>query len=174
MTDRDLINAASGYIAGNAVSNSVIHELKKYNEEAARKLAHITTDEVLSAEVAKFILSDNKEGAFEYLNSHFNEEIIDAAQNQKEYVYSLETIIKKRIDKYMPFYKRIGMDMPKQLESITADKLCEILGVTNLHIPDRADDKSSTSKSDSGSIWILCLVFFVIVIITFVIIIASL
>lgn len=65
----------------------------------------------------------------------------------------------------MPFYKRIGMDMPKQLESITADKLCEILGVTNLHIPDRADDKSSTSKSDSGSIWILCLVFFVIVII---------
>lgn len=29
MTDRDLINAASGYIAGNAVSNSVIHELKK-------------------------------------------------------------------------------------------------------------------------------------------------
>lgn len=29
MNDRDLINAASGYIAGNAVSNSVIHELKK-------------------------------------------------------------------------------------------------------------------------------------------------
>ena len=148
MDNRDLINAASGYVAGNAVSNSVIGGLRKYREEAARKLAHITTEEMLSAEIAKFILSDNKQGAFEYLNSHFNEEIVDAAQNQKDYIYSLETIIKKRIDKYMPFYKRIGMDMPEQLKNINADQLCEILGVTNLHIIDSIDGKSSPSNSN--------------------------
>ncbi len=62
MSEKDLINAATGYVAGNAVSNNVIRGLRKYSEEAARKLAHITTEEVLSAEVAKFILSDtNKE-----------------------------------------------------------------------------------------------------------------
>lgn len=148
MNDKDLINAASGYVAGNAVSNSVISGLRKYSEEAARKLAHITSEETLSAEIAKFILSDNKQGAFEYLNSHFNEEIVDAAQNQKDYIYSLETIIKKRIDKYMPFYKRIGMDMPEQLKNINADQLCEILGVTNLHIIDSIDGKSSPSNSN--------------------------
>ena len=72
MNDRDLINAASGYVAGNAVSNSVISGLRKYSEEAQRKLAHITSEETLSAEIAKFILSDNKQGAFNYLNEHLN------------------------------------------------------------------------------------------------------
>lgn len=62
-----------------------------------RKLAHFTTEETLSAEVAKFILANDQQGAFEYLNSHFNEEIVDAAQNQSEFIYSLETLIKKRI-----------------------------------------------------------------------------
>ena len=150
MNNRDLINAASGYIIGNAVSNSVIRGLRKYSKEAARKLAHITTEETLSAEIAKFILSNNKQGAFEYLNAHFNEEIVDAAQNQKDYIYSLETIIEKRRDKYMPFYKRIGIDMPKQLRDINADQLCESLGVSNLHIIDSIDGKSSPSNPDEG------------------------
>ena len=148
MSEKDLINAASGYVTGNAISNNVIRGLRKYSEDAARKLAHITTEEVLSAEVAKFILSNNKQEAFEYLNAHFNEEIVNAAQNQKDYIYSLETIIKKRIDKYTPFYQRIGMDMPEQLRSIKADQLCEILGVKNLHIIDSTDGKTSPSNPD--------------------------
>ena len=93
MDEKDLINAASGYVAGNAVSNSVINNLRKCREEAERELAHWTPEETISAEIAKFILSDNKQGAFEYLNAHFNEEIVDAAQKQKDYIYSLETII---------------------------------------------------------------------------------
>ena len=100
MNDRDLINAASGYVAGNAVSNSVISGLRKYSEEAQRKLAHITSEETLSAEIAKFILSDNKQGAFNYLNEHLNEEFVDAGQNQKDYIYSLETILKRKINKW--------------------------------------------------------------------------
>lgn len=150
MDEKNLINAASGYVAGNAVSNSVINNLRKYSEEAERKLAHWTSEETISAEIAKFILSDNKQGAFEYLNAHFNEEIVDAAQRQKDYIYSLETIIQKRKDKFLPFYQKIGMDMPEQLKNITADQLCEILGVTNLHIIDSTDGKTSPSHSSDG------------------------
>lgn len=150
MDDKDLIKAASGYVAGNAFSNNIVNELRKANEEAARKIAHITTEETLSAEIAKFILSDNKNKAFEYLNEHLNEEIVDAAQNQKNFIYSLETIIKKRKDKYMPFYQKIGMDMPEQYKNITADQLCEILGVENLHIIDSTDGKTSPSNPPEG------------------------
>ena len=150
MDEKNLINSASWYAAGNAVSNSVINNLRKYSEEAERKLAHWTSEETISAEIAKFILSDNKQGAFEYLNAHFNEEIVDAAQRQKDYIYSLETIIQKRKDKFLPFYQKIGMDMPEQLKNITADQLCEILGVTNLHIIDSTDGKTSPSHSSDG------------------------
>ena len=146
MADRDLINAASGYVAGNAVSNSVISSLRRENEEMARKLAHYTPAETLQAEIAKFLLLGDKLAAFEYLNSHYNEEIVHAAQNQNDFIYSLETILKKRKDKYMPFYKRIGIDMPEQLQNITADQLCEMLGVENLHIIDSVDGKTSPSK----------------------------
>lgn len=175
MDNRDLINAASGYVAGNAVSNSVIGGLRKYREEAARKLAHITTEEMLSAEIAKFILSDNKQGAFEYLNAHFNEEIVDAAQNQNDYIYSLETILKKRIDKYMPFYQKIGMDMPEQLRNINADQLCEILGVSNLHIIDSIDGKSSPShpKEEIGCGTIICGVFIIGIVLLMIVLSAS-
>jgi hypothetical protein len=146
MKDRDLINAASGYVAGNAVSNSVVSSLRREREEMARKLAHTIPEETLQAEIAKFLLSGDEQGAFEYLNSHFNEEIVDAAQRQNEFIYSLETILRKRKDKYMPFYKRIGIDMPDQLQNITADRLCEMLGVENLHIIDSIDGKTSPSN----------------------------
>jgi hypothetical protein len=150
MDEEKLISAASGYVAGNAVSNSILNSLRKDSEEAKRKLAHWTSEETISAEIAKFILSDNKQGAFEYLNAHFNEEIVDAAQSQEDYIYSLETIIQKRKDKFLPFYQKIGMDMPEQLKNITADQLCEILGVTNLHIIDSKDGKTSPSHSSDG------------------------
>lgn len=148
MNNNELMNAASGYVAGNAVSNSVIRGLRKCSEEAERKLAHITTEDTLSTEITKFILSNNKQGAFEYLNSHFNEEIVDAAQNQNDYIYSLETILQSKKNKYIPFYQKIGMDMPEQMKNIKADLLCEILGVENLHIIDSTDGKSSPSNSN--------------------------
>lgn len=40
--------------------------------------------------------------------------------------------------------------MPEQLKNITADQLCEILGVTNLHIIDSTDGKTSPSHSSDG------------------------
>ena len=147
MKYRNLINGAAGYVAGNAVSNSIIGGIRSYRKEIERKLKHIIPEEVISAEIAKFILANDKQGAFEYLNLHLNEEIVDAALRQNDFIYSLETIIQKKKNKYLPYYQQIGMDMPKQSKDITADQLCETLGVTNLHIIDSIDGKTSPSHS---------------------------
>ena len=151
MDNEDLLNAGAGYVAGSSISKGIANNLRKQREEMEKKLAHITSEEVLAAEIAKFLLSENRNGAYEYLNSHFNEEIIDAAQNQTDYIYSLETMLKRKKDKYNPFYERTGMPMPENLAAITANELCQILGVENLHIIDSTDGKTSPShKSNSG------------------------
>ena len=145
MDNEDLINSASGYIAGNAISQGIVGNMRRYREANQRYLKHVTPEETLATEVAKFILSENKDGAFEYLNERFKEEIVDVAQRQNDFIYSLDTIINKRVDKYKPFYQRIGMDMPEQLQYLTADALCESLGIENLHIIDSVDGKTSPS-----------------------------
>lgn len=151
MDNRDLLNAVTGYVAGSSIARGVTGSLRRQREAMERKLAHITSKEVLSAEVAKFLLSEDRNGAYEYLNARFNEEIVYAAQNQTDYIYSLETIIRMRKDKYNPYYERIGMRMPQTLASITADRLCGMVGVENLHIIDSTDGKSSPShKSQAG------------------------
>ena len=169
MDNEDLLNAGAGYVAGSSISKGIANNLRKQREEMEKKLAHITSEEVLAAEIAKFLLSENRNGAYEYLNSHFNEEIIDAAQNQTDYIYSLETMMKRKKDKYNPFYEKIGMTMPENLASITADKLCEVLGVENLHIIDSTDGKTSPSlESNSGcttEMIISAIVIFAIIII---------
>lgn len=151
MDNQDLLNAGAGYTAGRSITSGIANNLRKQREEIEKKLAHITSEEVLSTEIAKFLLDEDKNGAYEYLNAHFKEEIIDIAQNQKNYIYSLETMLKKKKDKYNPFYEKIGIPMPQNLASITADKLCQKLGVENLHIIDSTDGKTSPSlKSNSG------------------------
>jgi tRNA splicing ligase len=95
MDNKDLLNAGTGYVAGRSIIRGVADSLRRQREEMEKKLAHITSKEVLSAEVAKFLLKEDKKGAYEYLNDHFNEEIIDAAQNQADFIYSLETMLKK-------------------------------------------------------------------------------
>lgn len=162
MNTEDLLSAGAGYVAGSSISRGMAGNLRRKREEIERKLAHFTTEKVLSAEVAKFLLTDDKKGAYEYLNLHLNEEIVDAAQNQADYIYSLETILKMRKDKYNPFYEKIGMQMPQNLASITADGLCQLLGVKNLHIIDSTNGKTSPSKSNSGCLtgMVIGVVFF--------------
>ena len=144
MDNEDLLNAGAGYVAGSSISKGIANNLRKQREEMEKKLAHITSEEVLA-------------------------EIIDAAQNQTDYIYSLETMLKRKKDKYNPFYEKIGMTMPENLASITADKLCEVLGVENLHIIDSTDGKTSPSlESNSGcttEMIISAIVIFAIIII---------
>lgn len=174
MDNKDLLNAGTGYIAGSSITRGVADNLRRQREEIEKeiekKLAHIISEDVLSAEIAKFLLKEDKDGAYQYLNDHFNEEIIDAAQRQTDFIYSLETMLKKKKNKYNPFYEKIGMPMPENLASITADKLCQILNVENLHIIDSTDGKTSPSlKSNSGcttEMIISAIVIFAVIIIT--------
>ena len=96
MDNKDLLNAGAGYVAGSSITRGVADNLRRQREEIEKKLAHITSEEVLSAEIAKFLLKEDKDGAYQYLNDHFNEEIIDAAQRQTDFIYSLETMLKKK------------------------------------------------------------------------------
>ena len=154
MTFQEFQNWTSGYFSGKAVGNILISGVKKYREEIAERMKHWTPEETINFEVAKFIMAENKQGAFEYLNEHLQEEIIDATMRQNDYIYSLETIIKKRKDKYMPFYEKIGMEMPEPLKAVTADIMCEMMSVPNLHIIDSVDGKTSPShpKDDTDTV----------------------
>ena len=153
-----------GYAAGNSIARGIAGNLRRQREEMEKKMAHITSEEVLSAEVAKFLWKEDKIGAKQYLDDHFSEEIIDAAQRQTDYIYPLETMLKRIKDKYSPFYERIGMPMPENLASITADKLCQMLGVENLHINDSSDGETYPSyESGSNSGWVSALIICVIV-----------
>ena len=163
MNNEDLLNAGMGYAAGHSIARGIAGNLRRQREEMEKKLAHITSEDVLSAEVAKFLLKEDKTGAKQYLDDHFSEEIIDAAQHQTDYIYSLETILKRTKDKYNPFYERIGMPMPENLASITADKLCQMVGVENQHINDSTNKETSPSyESDSNKGWVIALIICVI------------
>lgn len=149
-------NGLLRFWAANSIAGSMANSLQEQRMEIAEQLVNITTEEELSVEVEGFLSDDDVEGAYEYLNSRFNMEIIDAAQNQKDYVYSLETLLDMRKDKYLPFYEKIGMPMPECLSSITADVLCEMLGVENLHIVDKAQNSEAVTKA--GTILLVAVV----------------
>ena len=114
-------------------------ENEKLKKEHEKRTSHETKEEVLSSEIAKYLLNDDREGALEYLNARFMEEIIDDCQHQELRNFSLETVLVKRKNKYAPFYMKIGKAMPEKLFSITADELCKVLGVQNLHVKDDKD-----------------------------------
>ena len=114
MDDKDLLNAATGYVAGNAIAKNMADNLRKQREELEKRHAHVTSQEVLTTEIAKFLLNGNNDGAFEYLNNCFNTEVIGIAQHQDYYKCSLETMIQRVKDKYQPFYDRIERPMPQK------------------------------------------------------------
>ncbi|MBR5911747.1 MAG: hypothetical protein IKZ55_07155 [Bacteroidales bacterium] len=130
-----------GYFVGNAVMGSVVSDMRRTRLDYQRRSAHQMKEEVLSEAVARFLLKDDEEAALEYLNTCFMNEVIDDCKNQADRNYSLETILVKRKAKYAPFYERIGQPMPKKLAKLTADELCAMLGVKNLHIKDSRGNK---------------------------------
>ena len=123
-----------------SVVTGVKKERKKVQEEYKKRTIHEAKEEVLASEVARLLLLKNVDGAWNYLNRRFVEEIVDDGQNQEFRSFSLETVLVKRKNKYAPFYERIGKAMPENLCSLTADDLCKLLGVENLHIKDSEND----------------------------------
>ena len=159
-----------GYLAGRAVMGSVVTDMRKTRLDYLRRSAHQMKEDVLSEVVAKFLLKDDKEAALEYLYSCFMNEVIDDCQHQSDRNYSLETILVKRKAKYAPFYERIGQPMPEKLSALTADELCAMLGVENLHIKDSRGNKDIIPYEAKKSLgeWLLDwwqLVFFVLFVI---------
>lgn len=146
------------YLAGNAILGNVVGDMRRAREDYQRRSSHQTKDETLNAIVAKFLLSDDADSAYNFLNECFMDEVIDDAQHQKDRNYSLETILVKRKAKYAPYYERIGMPMPGNLEELTADELCQSVGVENLHIKDSRGDKEIIpyeAKNKSFGDWLL-------------------
>lgn len=161
-------NGLKGYMAGRAVMGNVVGEMRRSREDYQRRSAHQMKEEILSKTVAKFLLSDDADSAFDFLNDCFMGEVIADAQHQKDRNYSLDTILEKRKAKYLPYYERIGKPMPENLEELTADELCQSVGVENLHIKDSRGDKEIIPyerKKDLGDLlldwwaWILLILF---------------
>ena len=151
-------NSTKTVLAENAILGNVVGDMRRAREDYQRKSAHQQKDETLNAIVAKFLLSDDADSACNFLNDCFMDEVIDDAQHQKDRNYSLETILVKRKSKYAPYYERIGMPMPENLEGLTADELCATLGVENLHVKDSRGDKEIIpyeAKNKSFGDWLL-------------------
>lgn len=147
-------------------------EKEKRKKEHEKRTSHETKEDVLSSEIAKYLLNGNREGALEYLNARFMDEIIDDCQHQEVRNFSLDTVLVKRKNKYAPFYMKIGKTMPENLLSITSDELCNVLGVKNLHVNDNKDTNApiipeQTKKEKRKSRWgcVLSVVVIIIVMI---------
>lgn len=164
MENKDIFNAGVGYIAGNTVTNNVIHNLRKYSEEHKEFFANHLTEEQLTEAVAKYILANDYDSAFEFLNNHLNNEIVYACSHQKEFIKPLSELIQMRINKYLPFYTKINHEIPQQIKEMTAEKICSIMRV-DLVSKKALDDyhRNKEDKENAGQIfWAIVIIGIII------------
>lgn len=146
MNNQEFYNATRRYIAANAVIGSVASNMAKLNREQAAKLAeiaifnaHYKSERELSDQVGRFMLLKQTGEAFTYLNTSLRNEMIHDCQNQKEFKSHLLELIESRKAKYRPFYEKIGMSMPQDLETMTAEDICFMMSV-ELMTPDQLNE----------------------------------
>ncbi len=157
MDNKDIL---TGYLAGRSIANNTAYELRKYREELeeiSRFYANYLSEEKIADKVGNFILSENYDGAFEFLNNSLKGEIAHDCKNQKEFRRPLQELITERIEKYRPFYAKINREMPEMLQDMTAEKICEIMGVELMSPSDLAEyylqkDEEATSKKISENL----------------------
>lgn len=164
MDNKDIINAGTGYVAGNAVTNNVIHNLRKYSEEHKEFFENHLTEEQLTESITKYILANDYDSAFEFLNNHLNNEIVYACSRQKEFIKPLSELIEMRRSKYMPFYKKINREMPQQIKEMTAEKICSIMGVEQVSKQELEDyHREKDKKENTGQIfWAIVIIVIII------------
>ena len=73
---------------------------------------------------------DRVADAYDYLNSSLRNEMIHDCQNQKEFTRHLSQLLESRKDTYRPFYEKIGIVMPEDLEAMTAERICTVMGTS--------------------------------------------
>ena len=136
MSNQDLYGSARRYIAANAVIGSAASKMAQLNREQEAKIAettrfysHYKSENELADQVGRYILLKMIADAYLYLNNSLRSEMIHDCQNQKEFTTHLPELIESRKLKYRPFYEKIGMEMPADLETMTAEDLCVIMGM---------------------------------------------
>ena len=136
MSNQDLYGSARRYIAANAVIGSAASKMAQLNREQEAKIAEITrfyshykSEKELADQIGRFLLLKMTADAYMYLNNSLRSEMVHDCQNQKEFTTHLPELIESRKAKYRPYYEKIGMEMPMDLESMTADDLCLIMSV---------------------------------------------
>lgn len=125
----DLIKAGTAYAAGQSIMSNAAYNLRKQAEEMAEKTKHITREEQLQENIAKFILAGKQEEAFAWLNECMQTEIIGHAKHQNDNAIILDKIIEKTINKYTPFYEKISKSMPANLAQSNGSQICSLLGI---------------------------------------------
>ncbi len=164
MDNKDIINAGAGYVAGNAITNSMIRNLRKYSEAHKEFFANHLTEEQLTESVAKYLLANDYDSAFEFLNSHLNNEIVYACSRQKEFIKPLSELIEMRRNKYQPFYEKINREMPKQIKEMTAEQICSIMGVNLISRQELADfHKNKENKENAEMIFVAIAIIGIII-----------
>lgn len=141
MDEKTFRRVATGYMVTNAIARSAASELAEINRKEALEIAKITsfyshymTEKQLADRIGSYLLTHNLTLAFEFLNKSLRAEIVHDCQNQKEFTTHLSELIEMRKDKYRPFYQKIEMQMPSDLEELTAEQICSIMSV-NLMTP---------------------------------------
>lgn len=136
MSNQDLYGSARRYIAANAVIGSAASKMAQLNREQEAKIAEITrfnshykSENELANQVGRYLLQKMITDAYLYLNDSLRSEMIHDCQNQKEFTTHLQELLESRKSKYRHFYEKIGMEMPTDLETMTAEDLCVIMGV---------------------------------------------
>lgn len=132
MDNRDLINAGTGYLAGRAIVNNAVYELRKQREKIEEEIKffeNYLTETQLSDKVGNYLISNDIDKAYEFLNNSLKLEIVHDCQNQKKFKTGLAGLIEERRNKYIPFYAKIQREMPDYLQKISAQELCDIMGV---------------------------------------------
>lgn len=136
MNNQDFYNATRRYIAANAIIGSAASEMARLNREQAAKIAeihsfnaHYKSAKELADQVGRYMLLNRAADAFTYLNNSLRNEMIHDCQNQKEFTTHLSEQIELRKDKYRPFYAKIEMEMPEDLETMTAEEICLMMSV---------------------------------------------
>ena len=153
MNNLDMHNSAKRYIAANAVIGSAASKMAELNREQAAKIAEITrfysnykSEKELADQIGRFLLLDMVADAYDYLNSSLRNEMIHDCQNQKEFTRHLSQLLEDRKMTYRPFYEKIGMKMPEDLETMTAEHICSVMGV-ELMTPQQLEKYHSDQKA---------------------------
>lgn len=136
MNNQELYNATRRYIAANAIIGSAASEMARLNRKQAAKIAeihsfnaHYKSAKELADQVGRYMLLNRAADAFTYLNTSLRNEMIHDCQNQKEFKSHLSELIESRKEKYRPFYEKIGIQMPEDLGTMTAEDICYAMSV---------------------------------------------